>query len=155
MVIAVMSVMVIVVVVMMVAVMGTMVVLMVAVMVAVMMTSAMVTAKALAQRELGGQLPDGFPLVQDGLLLPHKALAKVQNGGFGLVGHHAPPVAAIVAVAVAITAWSMGHAGWGVAAWVCFWGNWGANKFGANAIVIFYARQSAGGCSTRQEVVEN
>lgn len=143
-----MSVVVIVVAVMMVAVMGTMVVVMVTVMVTVMMTSAMVTAESLAQRKLGSQLPDGFPLVQDGLLLPHKALAKVQNGGFGLVGHHAPPVAAIVAVAVAITAWSMGHTGWGVAAWVCFWGNWSANKFGTNAIAIFYARQSTGCCST-------
>lgn len=122
---------------------------------AVMMTTAMVTAEALAQRELGGQLPDGFSLVQDGLLLPHKALTQVQNGGFGLVRHHAPPVAAVVAVAVAITAWSVGHTGWGETAWVCFWGNRGANKFGANAIVIFYAGQSAGCCSTRQEVVEN
>lgn len=146
---AVVAVMVIGVAVVMAAVMGAVVV----VVVAVVMTGAMVTAEALAQRELGGQLPDRFPLVQDGLLLPHEALAQMQDGGLGLVGHHAPPVAAIVAVAIA--AWSMGHTGWGVAAWVCFWGNWSADELGANAIVIFYARQCAGCCSTRQQVVEN
>lgn len=116
-----------------------MMVLMVIVVVVFMVTSAMVTTEALAQCELGGQLPDGLPLVQDGLLLPYKALAQVQDGGFGLVRHRVSPVTAIVAISVAITAWSMGHTGWRITAGVCFWGNRGANKFWANAIVMFYA----------------
>lgn len=159
MVAAVMPVVVVVVVVMMVVVMivmtGIMVVVMVIVVVAVVMTNAMVTAEALAQGELGGQLPDGLPLIQDGLLLPHKAFSQMQDGGFGLVRHHASPAAAVVTVTVAVTVGSMGHTGWGKAAWVCLWGNWGANKFRANAIGIFYARQTACCCCTRQEVVEN
>lgn len=120
--------------------------------VVVMVANAMVTTEALAQGKFGGQLSDGFPLVQDGLLLPHKALTQVQDGGFGLVGHHATAVTAIVAVSVAvsvsISVWSMGHTGWRVAAGVCFWWNWSANKFGANAIVMFYARQTACCCCT-------
>lgn len=119
------------------------------VVVVVMVISAMVTTtEALAQGELGGQLPDGLPLVQDGLLLPHKALAQVQDGGFGLFGHHASPATAVVTICVAVTARSMGHTGWRIAAGVCFWGNWGANKFRANAIVIFYARQTSCCCCT-------
>lgn len=114
-----------------------MVVVVVSFVVAIVMAAVVVTAEALTQRELGGELPDGLPLVQDGLLLPHEALAQMQDGGFGLVGHRAPPVAAVVAVAVAVAAWPVGHAGWGVAAGLCFWGNRGANKFGANAIVMF------------------
>lgn len=112
----------------------------------VMVVRAMVTTEALAQGELGGQLPDGLSLVQDGLLLPHEALAQVQDGGFGLIRHHASPAAAIVTISVAVTGRSMGHTGWGIAAGVCFWGDWGANKFGANAIVIFYARQTSCCC---------
>lgn len=79
------------------------VVIVVVVAVVVMVANAMVTTEALAQGKLGGQLSDGLPLVQDGLLLPHKALAQVQDGGFGLVGHHATPVTAIVAVSVAVS----------------------------------------------------
>lgn len=137
-----------VVVIVVVVVMGVVMVVVVIFVVVVMVTNAMVTTEALAQSELGGQLPDGLPLVQDGLLLPHKALTQVQDGGFGLVGHHASPVTAIVASSVAVTAWSMGHIGWGIAAGICFWGNWGANEFGANAIVVFYARQTACSCCT-------
>lgn len=111
----------------------------VVIMVVVMVTDTVVTTEALAQSELGGQLSDGLPLVQNGLLLPHEALAQVQDGGFGLVGHHVSPVAAIVAISVSITAWSMGHTGWRIATGVCFWGDWSANKFRANAIVMFYA----------------
>ena len=108
-----------------------------------MVTATVVTTEALAQGELGGELPDGLPLVQDGLLLPHKALTQVQDGGFGLVGHHASPVTAIVAS----SGWSMGHSGWRKAAGVCIWGDWSADKFGANAIIILYARQTAGCCA--------
>ena len=132
--------------VMMILMMGIMMVVMVVVV--VMVIGAMVTTKALAQGELGGELPDGLPLVQDGLLLPHKALAKVQDGGFGLIGHHASPGAAIVAVSVAVTARCVGDTGWGITAGVCFWGNWGANKFRAYAIVIFYSRQRSCCCCT-------
>lgn len=110
------------------------------VVVVVMVANAVVTTEALAQGELGGQLSDGLPLVQDGLLLPHEALAQVQDGGFGLVGHQASPVSAVVTVSVAVTARSVGHTGWRIAAGVCFWGNWSANKFGANAIVMFHTR---------------
>lgn len=49
----------------------------VAAVVVVVVTAAMVTAKALTQRKLCGELPDGLPLVQDGLLLPHQALPQV------------------------------------------------------------------------------
>lgn len=108
----------------------------------VVVAGAVMATEALAQGELGGQLPDGLPLVQDGLLLPHKALAQVQDGGFGLVGHHGSPAAAIVAVA----AGSMGHTGWGVAAGVCFRGNRSANKLGADAVVIFDAVHTACRC---------
>lgn len=116
-----------------------MMVIAVVIVVVVMVTNTMVTTEALAQSELGGQLSDGLPLVQNGLLLPHEALAQVQDGGFGLVRHHVSPVTAIVAISVSITAWSMGHTGWRIAAGVCFWGNWSANKFWANAIVVLYA----------------
>lgn len=109
--------------------------------VVVVAIGAMVTAKALTQGEFGGQLPDGLPLVQDGLLLPHQTLAQMQDGGFGLVGHHAAPAAAVVAARLAVAARPVGHAGRGVAAWVGFWGNRGADKFGANAVVIFNAWQ--------------
>lgn len=110
--------------------------------VVVMVATIMVTTEALAQGELGGELSDGLPLVQDGLLLPHKALTQVQDGGFGLVGHHASPVTAILA----ISGWSMGHSGWRKAAGVCIWGDRSADKFGANAIIILYARQTASCC---------
>lgn len=43
----------------------------------VMMASTVVTAKALAQSEFGSQLPDGLPLVQDGLLLPHETFPQM------------------------------------------------------------------------------
>ena len=76
------------------------------------MTSAMMTPKALTQGELGGQLSDGLPLVQDGFLLPHKAFTQVQDSGFSLVGHHASTAAATVVIIVAVSAWSMGHTGW-------------------------------------------
>lgn len=49
----------------------------------------------------------------------------------------------------------MGHTRWRIAAGVYIWGDWGADKFGANAIAIFYTRQIACCCHTRQEVVEN
>lgn len=137
-----------VVVVVVVVVMGIVMVVVVIFVVVVVVANAMVTTKALAQGKLGGQLSDGLPLVQDGLLLPHKALAQVQDGGFGLVRHHATPAAAIVAISVAVTARSMGHTGWRIAAGVCFWGDWGADKFGANAIVMFYTRQTACCCCT-------
>lgn len=117
---------------------------MMVVMVVVMVATAMVTAKALTQGKFSSQLSDGLPLVKDGLLLPHKALTQVQDGGFGLIRHHATPVTAIVT----ISAWSMGHTGWRVAAGVCLWWNWSANKFGADAIVMFYARQTACCCCT-------
>lgn len=45
--------------------------------VVVVVAIAMVTTKALAQRKLGGELSDGLPLVQDGLLLPDQALPQV------------------------------------------------------------------------------
>lgn len=45
--------------------------------VVVVVAVAMVTTKALAQRKLGGELSDGLPLVQDGLLLPDQALPEV------------------------------------------------------------------------------
>lgn len=53
------------------------IVVVVAAVVVVVVTAAMVTAKALTQGQLCGELPDGLPLVQDGLLLPHQALAQV------------------------------------------------------------------------------
>lgn len=117
---------------------------MMAVVVVVMVTSAVVTPEALAQCKLGGQLSDRLPLVKDSLLLPHKAFAQVQDGGFGLVRHHATPVTAVVAIGV----WTMGYTGWRIAAGVCFWWDWSANKFGADSIVMFYARQTACCCCT-------
>lgn len=69
----------------MVVVMAVVVVVVVVAMVIVVTADATVTAEALTQGELCGQLPDGLSLVQDGLLLPHEALAEVQDGGFGLV----------------------------------------------------------------------
>lgn len=47
--------------------------------------------EALAQRQLGRQLPDGLPLVQDRLLLLDEALPEVKDGGFGLLA--CPPPA--------------------------------------------------------------
>ena len=46
--------------------------------------------EALAQGQLGGELPDGLPLVQDGLLLLDQALPQVEDGGLGLVRHPPP-----------------------------------------------------------------
>lgn len=131
------------------------VVVMVVVVVVVVVSVAMVTTEALAQGQLGGQLSDGLALVQDGLLLPHQALPQVQDGGFGLVGHHAAPAGAAVPVSVGVAARSMGHRGWRVAARVCLRGDRSADKFGAHAVVMFYAGQVARCCCTRQEVVEN
>ena len=66
--------------------------------------------KALAESELGRQLSDGLPLVQNGLLLPHQALPQVQDGGFSLVRHDSPCAAisspshrTVVPVTVAVT----------------------------------------------------
>lgn len=50
---------------------------MAAAVVVVVVTAAVVTTEALTQRKLSGQLSDGLPLVQDGLLLPHQALTQV------------------------------------------------------------------------------
>lgn len=52
-------------------------IMMIIVVMVVMVTSAMVTTKALTQGKLCSQLSDGLPLVQNGLLLPHKALTQV------------------------------------------------------------------------------
>lgn len=136
-------------VVMVVVVMG--VVVAVAAVVAVVVTAAMVTAKALAQRQLCGELPDGLPLVQDGLLLPHQALAQVQDGGFGLVGHDAPSIGA----AVVVRGGSVGHRRRRIAAGVGLRGDWGANKLGADPIVVFNAGQTACCRRTREEGVEH
>lgn len=122
------------------------VIVVVVVVMVVVVTGAVMTPEALAQSELGGQLPDGFSLIEDGLLLPYEALAQVQDGGFGFVGHHATPAGAAVVVSVPVTARSMGHVGRGVAAGVCLWGDGSANKLGANAVVMIHARQTAG-CS--------
>ena len=46
--------------------------------------------EALAQSQLSGELPDGLPLVQDGLLLLDQALPQVEYGGLGLVRHPPP-----------------------------------------------------------------
>lgn len=40
-------------------------------------------SEALTQGELGRQLPDGLPLVQDGLFLLDEALPEMEDGGFG------------------------------------------------------------------------
>lgn len=45
--------------------------------VGVVVAVAMVATKALAQRQLGGELSDGLPLVQNGLFLPDQALPQV------------------------------------------------------------------------------
>lgn len=47
-------------------------------------------SETLAQRELGRQLPDGLPLVQDGLLLLDEALPEVEDGGFCLLTRPPP-----------------------------------------------------------------
>lgn len=116
--------------------------------VVVVMANTVVTAKALAQRQLGSQLSDGLSLVQYCLFLPHKTFTQVQDGRFGLVRHHAPPGAGIWATAVTIGGWSMGHTGRRIAARVCLWRYRSANEFGANAIVVFYARQTTCRCGT-------
>lgn len=116
--------------------------------VVVVMANTVVTAKALAQRQLGSQLSDGLSLVQYCLFLPHKTFTQVQDGRFGLVRHHAPPGAGIWATAVTIGGWSMGHTGRRIAARVCLWRYRSANEFGANAIVVFYARQTTCCCGT-------
>lgn len=72
-----MPVVVVVMVVLVVVVMVVVVIIVMIVVVVVMMAATMVVAEALAQGELGGQLPDGFPLVQDGLLLPHQAFTQM------------------------------------------------------------------------------
>lgn len=136
------------VVVMVVIVMVVMMVVMMGIVMAVMVTDAVVSAKALTQGQLGRQLSDGLSLVQNCLFLPHKTFAQVQDGCFGLVRHRATPIAAIWAITVTICGWSMGHTGRRIAARVCLWWNWSANKFGADAIIIFYARQTTCCCCT-------
>lgn len=46
--------------------------------------------ETLAHHQLGRQLPDGLPLVQDRLLLLDEALPEVKNGGFGLFARPPP-----------------------------------------------------------------
>ena len=82
------------------------------VMMIVVMADAMVTPKPFAQGELGSQLSDGLPLIQDGLLLSDKTFTQVQDSGFSVIGHHAPTAATTVVITVCVTAWSMGHTGW-------------------------------------------
>lgn len=130
----------IVVVVVVVVVMVVVVVVVMRVMVVVVMANGMVTAKALAQCQFGGQLSDGLALVQNCLFLPHQTFTQVQDGGFGLVGHHAAPGARIWATAVTAGSRSVGHNGRRVAARVRLGWYRSANKFGANAIVVLYAR---------------
>lgn len=132
----------------MVVVMSIVVVFVMSIVVVVVMANTVVAAKALAQRQLGSQLSDGLSLVQYCLFLPHKTFTQVQDGRFGLVRHHAPPGAGIWATAVTIGGWSMGHTGRRIAARVCLWRYRSANEFGANAIVVFYARQTTCRCGT-------
>lgn len=47
-------------------------------------------AEALTQSQLGRQLPNGLPLVQDGLSLLHQALPQVEDSGFGLLARPPP-----------------------------------------------------------------
>lgn len=116
---------------------GVMVRVVVTFMVVFMMSNTMVTPKTFAQGELSGQLSDGLPLVKDGFLLPHKAFAKVQDGGLSFIRHHASMGAPTMIMRA--TTGSMGHSRWGIAARIRLWRNRGANKLGANAITVFYA----------------
>lgn len=121
------------------------VVVVVAVMV-VMVTDPVVTSVALAQGELGGQLPDGLPLVQDGLLLPDQALAEVQDSGFGLVRHKAASAAATAVLAIGSRGgW---NARWGEATRVGVRRDGRAHELGANAILVLCSWQTPCRCST-------
>lgn len=94
-------------------------------------------SKALAQGELSRQLPDGLPLVQDGLFLLDKALPEVEDGGFGFFAR--PPPASRRCT---LMAWSAGPCcpyAWTrcrEAGRVCIYGNRGANKAWVGSVVI-------------------
>lgn len=120
--------------------------------VVIVMVSAGAPAEALAQRELGRQLPYGLPLVENGLFLPDQALAQVENGAFGLVRNYAAHMVSITmsvtvtvamaAVAVARTMPRTVAVPWGKTRRVRVCGDGGADEFGVRAIIILQTRQA-------------
>ena len=98
-------------------------------------------SEALAQGELGRQLSDGLPLVQDGLFLLDQALPEVEDGGFGLFAR--PPPASRRCT---LMAWSAGPRcsyAWTPrreAGRVCVQGDRGADKAWVGSEVIVRCR---------------
>lgn len=94
-------------------------------------------SEALAQGELGRQLSDGLPLVQNGLFLLDKTLPEVEDGGFGFFAR--PPPASRRCTLMAWSARPCCPYAWTrsrEAGRVGIYGNRGANKAWVCSVVI-------------------
>lgn len=125
-------------------------------MVVIIVVTTCTSAKTLAEGEFGRQLPDGLPLVKNGLFLPHKALTQVEDSCFGLirntVAHHWPVMSIAMSVTMAITmsisvavpmATRAVAVPWREARRVCVCRNWGADKFWVGTKVVLQPRYTA------------